>query len=67
MPAAGPAVAASNADGGRFHEYTDASLMDGVERLGGLDLGLNRAAEPDRELEAYGNRGVEEEELSLKK
>lgn len=62
MPAAGPAVAASNADGGRFHEYTDASLMDGVERLGGLDLGLNRAAEPDRELEAYGNRGVEEEE-----
>ena len=37
MPAAGPAVAASNADGGRFHEYTDASLMDGVERLGGLD------------------------------
>ena len=36
--------------------------MDGVERLGGLDLGLNRAAEPDRELEAYGNRGVEEEE-----
>ena len=62
MPAAGPAVAASNADGGRFHEYTDASLMDGVERLGGLDLSLNRAAEPDRELEAYGNRGVEEEE-----
>ena len=62
MPAAGPAVAASNADGGRFHEYTDASLMDGVERLGGLDLGLNRAAEPDRELEAYGNRGVVEEE-----
>ena len=62
MPAAGPAVAASNADGGRFHEYTDASLMDGVERLGGLDLGLNRAAEPDLELEAYGNRGVEEEE-----
>ena len=62
MPAAGPAVAASNADGGRFHEYTDASLMDGVERLGGLDLGLNRVAEPDRELEAYGNRGVEEEE-----
>ena len=62
MPAAGPAVAASNADGGRFHEYTDASLMVGVERLGGLDLGLNRAAEPDRELEAYGNRGVEEEE-----
>ena len=62
MPAAGPAVAASNADGGRFHEYTDASLMDGVERLGGLDLGLNRAAEPGRELEAYGNRGVEEEE-----
>lgn len=36
MPAAGPAVAASNADGGRFHEYTDASLMVGSNVLAAL-------------------------------
>ncbi|MEI3478655.1 MAG: VCBS domain-containing protein [Bilophila sp.] len=48
MPAAGPATA-SNADGGRFREYADDPLQVGVDRLGGLDLGSNRAFYPERD------------------
>lgn len=44
MPAAGPA-ASSTASGGRFHEYADGSLQDGVSRLGGLDLNSGRSFE----------------------
>lgn len=49
MPAAGPAANASNADGGRFREYTDATLIDGVNRLDGLDLSSSRAFFPERD------------------
>ena len=59
MPAAGPA-AASSAPGGRYHEYTNAELLDGVERLGGLDLSSNRSFEPERELSASGLVAEEE-------
>lgn len=37
MPAAGPAARAPA--GGRFREYDESSLMDGIDRLDGLDLG----------------------------
>lgn len=40
MPAAGPAASASAmGNGPRYHEYTNAELYDGLDRLGGLDLG----------------------------
>lgn len=40
MPAAGPA-AAQAAAGGRFREYDEANLMDGLDRLNGLDITAN--------------------------
>ena len=43
MPAAGPSASASSAKGARFHEFSDADLVSGVDRLGGLDLSSNRA------------------------
>ncbi len=47
MPAAGPAQVA---DGGRYHEYTDAGLFPGLERLDGLDIRFSGANETeDRE------------------
>ena len=50
MPAAGPAAAAaSTAAGGRFREYADDALADGVNRLDGLDLSSNRAFFPERD------------------
>lgn len=42
MPAAGPA-AASTASGGRYYDYANSALLDGVDRLGGLDMSSNRA------------------------
>ncbi|HJD96552.1 VCBS domain-containing protein [Mailhella massiliensis] len=40
MPAAGPAArAAAQGNGNRFHDYVNASLLDGLDRLGGLDVG----------------------------
>ena len=41
MPAAGPAANAASADGGRFREYADDALINGVNRLDGLDLSLS--------------------------
>ena len=35
MPAAGPAANAASADGGRFREYADDALINGVHRLDG--------------------------------
>ena len=49
MPAAGPAVNAASADGGRFREYADDALINGVNRLDGLDLSSNRAFFPERD------------------
>ncbi|WP_308775043.1 VCBS domain-containing protein, partial [uncultured Bilophila sp.] len=49
MPAAGPAANAANADGGRFREYADDALINGVNRLDGLDLSSNRAFFPERD------------------
>ena len=39
MPAAGPGRAAGQGNGNRFHDYVNASLLDGLDRLGGLDVG----------------------------
>ena len=49
MPAAGPAANAGNADGGRFHEFSDDPLQTGVDRLDGLDLSSSRAFFPERD------------------
>ncbi len=57
MPAAGPAARAQAlANGGRYRDYDNAALMDGIDRLGGLDLGLDRNEEPERDLDAWGRR-----------
>lgn len=48
MPAAGPT--AQVADGARFREYENMALLDGLDRLGGLDIGFdNGAVLPDLE------------------
>ena len=39
MPAAGPARADGQSNGNRFHDYVNADLLDGLDRLGGLDIG----------------------------
>lgn len=39
MPAAGPARGANQSNGNRFHDYVNAALLDGLDRLGGLDIG----------------------------
>ena len=49
MPPAGPAANAASADGGRFREYADDALINGVNRLDGLDLSSNRAFFPERD------------------
>ena len=46
MPAAGPAAApaapAVANGGGRYSDSGDSSLLDGINRLGGLDWGMNQ-------------------------
>ena len=49
MPAAGPAANAASADGGRFREYADDALINGVNRLDELALSSNRAFFPERD------------------
>ena len=40
MPAAGPGRAAgAQSNGNRFHDYVTSDLLDGLDRLGGLDIG----------------------------
>uniref|UniRef100_UPI0025D2F74F Ig-like domain-containing protein n=1 Tax=uncultured Mailhella sp. TaxID=1981031 RepID=UPI0025D2F74F len=40
MPAAGPGRAAgAQGNGNRFHDYVTSDLLDGLDRLGGLDIG----------------------------
>ena len=42
MPAAGPSSnAGGRGNGNRFHDYVNADLLDGLDRLGGLDIGWN--------------------------
>lgn len=54
QPAAGPAAAQTLANGGRFSNLGMDSLMEGVDRLGGLDLGLTDAGIEDTALFASG-------------
>ena len=39
MPAAGPGRAGAQSNGNRFHDYVTSDLLDGLDRLGGLDIG----------------------------
>lgn len=55
MPAAGPA-AAGPSPGSRYHDFASGNLMDGIDRLNGLDIGFRRDANPDRE-HVGGRRG----------
>lgn len=57
MPAAGPSRSSSN--GNRFHDYTDVSLLDGLDRLGGLDVGWDT---PQVFPETDGGAGLADEE-----
>lgn len=56
MPAAGPATV-TVADGARYHEYANSSLLGGLDRLGGLDLGFDRVEEPENDLYGLGMDG----------
>lgn len=56
MPAAGPATV-TVADGARYHEYANSSLLGGIDHLGGLDLGFDRAEEPENDLYGLGMDG----------
>ncbi len=44
MPAAGPGTG-STPTGGRFHEWGNADLADGIDHLNGLDWGFSRSFE----------------------
>ena len=61
MPAAGPA-AASTASGGRYYDYANADLLNGVDRLGGLDLSSNRAFEAEER--EYGAALIEDDAVN---
>lgn len=47
MPAAGPAAAAAPAAGGRFNNFGTSDLLDGIDRLDGLDIGFDGTAEEE--------------------
>lgn len=53
MPAAGPAAGPQGA-GGRFRSYTDMDLLNGIDRLDGLDLGLTEDTEVQDDLYGLG-------------
>ncbi|MGE9986098.1 VCBS domain-containing protein [Desulfovibrio sp. SGI.169] len=52
MPAAGPAAGANN--GARYHEYANASLMEGIDHLDGLDLTMDFGVGLDERREGVG-------------
>ena len=53
MPAAGPGTGQAAAQGGRFRTFADADLNGGIDRLGGLDIGFDGAAQQDSSPENY--------------
>lgn len=55
MPAAGPATGTTG-NGARYHEYDSMNLLDGIDRLDGLDVGFNQNEEPEREWYGSGGR-----------
>ncbi len=55
MPAAGPAAGAGDAArNSRYSEFGNAALMDGIDRLDGLDLGWGESVDPEDNLEGGG-------------
>lgn len=58
MPAAGPAAGAAPA-GGRFHQFDNMDLADGIDHLNGLDWGMNRPPVEEIARNAFGDDGGE--------
>ena len=60
MPAAGPGRAAgAQSNGNRFHDYVTSDLLDGLDRLGGLDIGwLGEGVNPDTDGAATGDGDI---------
>lgn len=59
MPAAGPA-AGGTPTGGRFHQYDNMDLADGIDHLNGLDWGMNRPPVEEIARNAFGDDGGDE-------
>ena len=53
MPAAGPGTGQAAAQGGRFRSFADADLNGGIDRLNGLDIGFDGAAQQEDSPEGY--------------
>ncbi len=53
MPAAGPGTGQAAARHGRFRTFADADLIGGIDRLNGLDIGFDGAAQQDDSPENY--------------
>ena len=58
MPAAGPSAAAATRGGG-FNQYGNVELLQGIDRLGGLDISFNWGQEHEDDLYAYGHRDID--------
>ncbi len=57
MPAAGPAAGPAAPGGTRYREWDSMNLYDGLDRLGGLDVGFNDAGEEHEDLWGGGDPG----------
>ena len=58
MPAAGPSAAAATRGGG-FNQYGNVELLQGIDRLGGLDISFNWGQKHEDDLYAYGHRDID--------
>ena len=58
MPAAGPSAGAATRGGG-FNQYGNVELLQGIDRLGGLDISFNWGQEHEDDLYAYGHRDID--------
>ncbi len=62
MPAAGPAAGAGDAArNSRYSEFGNASLLDGIDRLDGLDLGWGESVQPEDAIDGGGLLAAAEE------
>ena len=58
MPAAGPSATVATRGGG-FNQYGNVELLQGIDRLGGLDISFNWGQEHEDDLYAYGHRDID--------
>ena len=61
MPAAGPTASAATRGGG-FNQYGDAALLEGIDRLDGLDISFNFGQQTQDDLYASIGRGDDGED-----